>query len=127
VLLSADVALGWALLLATIVAGFTYGEMRVNPNLDIASALTLKYVSDIGSVVFAILQGAFALMVVAVGFLRCSRVQFVLRIVALAFVTSGICYGLVLATLSNGGAPDPIETMAHALAEWLQRIGAHLR
>jgi hypothetical protein len=126
-LIGTDLVLGWALLMATIALGLAYGEMNLNPYTDVGSALALDHASDIGAVMFLLLQCGFAWMMVAFGILRYPRFHWILRIAAIAIVAGVACYGLVLAALVRGGAPDPIESLAYMFSNWLQIIGDHLR
>jgi len=125
--LATSLFLGWPLLLATLSFAIANSESSVNPQFDrnSLSAIRTKRASDLGLLMFAVLQlgsGAAA----ASGSFRI-RIHRAARSVLFPVLTSAICYGLVMITLAQGGAPDPIERAYAVCSSLLESAAGHLR
>ena len=113
---------GWALLLASVGLGITRGEMRVETRESRDEAKQLERAADVGFALFVAVEVSFGVVMAASGLIRLRRLHWAVAAVGSTIVASGASYGLVLATLFLGGAPDPIEGASQALSAWLRAV-----
>jgi hypothetical protein len=115
-------ALAWALLLVTVSFGLERGEVILDTASQREFATRLNRASNVGLRLFVAVEFALAWLVSASGLIRLTRLHWAIRFIGIASVASGASYGLVLFTLSIGGAPDLILNAAHAISSRIMGI-----
>ena len=116
------VSLGWALLLASVGLGIEHGEMSVGTPGQRAEATQLGRAADLGFAFFLAAEIAFGVTAGALGLVRFQHLHWTVAAATIALASIAVSYGLLLTSSFLGGAPDPIESVAVMLSDWLRAV-----
>jgi hypothetical protein len=115
-------SLGWSFLLTSVGLGITHGEMRIDTQEEREQATRLDKSANLALALFVAVEIALGIAVVAFRVVRLRRLHWTLTVAIVAVAASAVSYGLVLASLSLGGAPDFIELLQQKLSKWLTSL-----